>query len=37
LAETVAPTEIELAIIDSLDPNNLRKNIFKDNPNGRRL
>jgi glutaconate CoA-transferase subunit B len=37
LSDTVAPTEIELAIIDSLDPNNLRKNIFKDNPNGRRL
>ena len=36
LSETAAPTKNELALIDILDPNNLSKNIFKDNPNGRR-
>lgn len=34
--ETAAPTDEQLAIIAELDPHNLRANIFKDNPPGRR-
>jgi len=33
---TVAPSNEQLKIIDELDPHNMRANIFKDNPAGRR-
>jgi len=36
LEETNAPTSEQLKIISELDPHNLRANIFKDNPAGRR-
>ncbi len=36
LGETPAPTPAQLALIESLDPHNLRATIFKGNPAGRR-
>ncbi len=36
IPETPAPTSEQLNIIAELDPHNLRANIFKDNPSGRR-
>lgn len=36
MSETTAPTAAQLAVLDQLDPHNLRAGVFRDNPPGRR-